>query len=386
MTGRPPAREYFDRELLERFRPQLRYDRQYDYRATAVETMVENPGNILRRRDGEVIARTGGDPALSLALLTSYPVGHQPATDDCLCQAPDAPGDARRMERDPRYSARLYGRVLEDRGRTWLQYWFWLYYNPNHLFGFGKHEGDWEMVQLGLARDGAPELVTYAQHSSGESRRIADRDLELVRDGDELHPVAYVAPLSHASYFSARTHPYLIGIDHPHGDGPRVTPPVEPFGRWVHFAGRWGNTERAIAGRVGNGPPSPAHQRLKWESPDRFHRSMRRRAVRVLLGRAVHALGKLTFPPPPEVSARPEGDGIVVSYRLWGSGARKARHLHLTVHDRDDVIASRTVREAARAGDERLLLSRSPFGCVVTASAFNSLRQRSDLSSTQPIV
>ena len=384
MTTGTRVREYFDGDLLERFRPQLRYDRQYDYLATAVETMVENDGNLLRRWDGEVIAKAGGEPALSLALLASYPHGHEPAADDCLCQAPDARGDARRMERDPRYPARVYGRVVDDGGRRWLQYWFWLYYNPKHLFGFGKHEGDWEMIQVGLGADDRPELLTYAQHDSGESRRASDDDVEAVANGDGLHPVVYVAPLSHASYFKARAHPYLVGIDHPYGDGPRVTPPVSPFCDWVHFPGRWGNSERAFAGRVGNGPPSPAHQGRKWDSPDRFHRSMRRRAFRVLLGRAVHGLGRLTFPPAPEVEARLEEDGVQVSYRLAGRGVRKARHLQLTVHDGDAVIASRTVRGAARAGSEKLLLADVPAGCLVIASAFNRLRQRSALATVRP--
>lgn len=55
--------DHFDRELLERFRPELRYDRQYDYRATAVETMVENEGNLLLTSPPppEVAGRLAGD-------------------------------------------------------------------------------------------------------------------------------------------------------------------------------------------------------------------------------------------------------------------------------------------------------------------------------------
>ena len=241
--------------VLERHKPVLRFDRQYDYRLLSVLGMVENTGNLLRTADGEVIARVGGDPALSLELLTAYPDGREPKPDDCLCEAPDVLGDARRMEGDPRYSGRLYGRLVADDGaRVWLQYWFWLYYNPKNLFGFGKHEGDWEMIQIGLGADGRPEVLAYAQHDSGEARK-ADEAEWIERDGAR-HPVVYVSPLSHAAYFESGTHPYPIGIDHPYGDGPESWPAVEPFGDWVHWPGRWGNTERVIARKIGNGPPS----------------------------------------------------------------------------------------------------------------------------------
>ena len=114
-------------ELLERHKPVLRFDRQYDYRLASVQGVVDNPGNLLMTKHGEVIARVGGDPRLTLALLTAYPDGAEAAADDQLCFAPNVLGDAREMERRPEHSGRLYGRVCEDGGRTWLQYWFWLY-------------------------------------------------------------------------------------------------------------------------------------------------------------------------------------------------------------------------------------------------------------------
>ncbi|MGH2985369.1 MAG: hypothetical protein ACRDLO_01610 [Solirubrobacterales bacterium] len=156
-----------DLVLLERYKPLLRFDRQYDYRLASVLGIVENPGNLLRTADGEVIARVGGDPALTLELLTAYPDGREPRTDDCLCEGPDVLGDARRMEDDPRYAGRLYGLVIRgDGGRDWLQYWFWLYYNPKNLFGFGKHEGDWEMIQLGLGAGEQPEVLSVQPTTS----------------------------------------------------------------------------------------------------------------------------------------------------------------------------------------------------------------------------
>ena len=364
-------------ELLRRHVPLLRFDRQYDYRLAAVDGIVENAGNLLRTSDGEVIARVGGDPALTLELLTAYPDDREPQADDCLCQAPDVLGDARRMEVEPRYAGRLYGRVVHDDDRVWLQYWLWLYYNPKNLFGFGKHEGDWEMIQIGLDADGRPELLAYAQHDSGEARKAADAEW-VERDGEQ-HPVVYVAPLSHASYFEAGTHPYPIGIDHPFGDGPEAWLPVELFGDWALWPGRWGNTERAIATRIGNGPPSPSRQGVKWTAPAAFQRKMGRRKFRAVLGRVLFHLAKPFYPKPPTLSARLEGKRCIVDYRLENTRLRRSRHLYLTVHLGERVIASRAVRYKGATGTEIFRLS-DPASVDVLGSTFNRVRQRSDLA------
>ena len=321
----------------------------------------------------------GGDPPLTLELLRAYPDEREPQPDDCLCQAPDVLGDARAMEGDPRYAGRLYGRVVRaDGGRDWLQYWFWLYYNPKNLFGFGKHEGDWEMIQIGLGSDGQPELLAYAQHDSGEARK-AD-DVEWVERDGSRHPVVYVAPHSHASYFEPRTHPYPIGIDHPYGDGPEDWLPVEEFGDWVNWPGRWGNAERVIAQRIGNGPPSPSCQEPKWTSPAAFQSKMGRRKPRALLGRLLQRLATPFYPLQPELSARLEGRRCIVEYAVRNTGLRRSRHLLLTVHDGERVVASRAVRCAGDAGSEIFRLSAAPSSPQVWGSTFNRVRQRSDLA------
>ena len=365
-------------ELLRRHVPLLRFDRQYDYRLAAVEGIVENPGNLLRTADGEVIARVGGEPALTLDLLSAYPDDREPSSDDCLCQAPDVLGDARRMEVEPRYAGRLYGRHVREDGRDWLQYWLWLYYNPKNLFGFGKHEGDWEMVQVGLGTDGQPELLAYAQHDSGEARKAAEAEW-VERDGEQ-HPVVYVAPLSHASYFEAGTHPYPIGIDHPYGDGPEAWLPVERFGDWVMWPGRWGNAERVIATRIGNGPPTPSRQGSKWTSPAAFQRKMGRRKFRAVLGRVLYRLAKPFYPKPPALRARLEGRRCIVDYRLENTSLRRSRHLYLTVHEGERVIASRVVRYDGDQGTEVFRLAEQPASIEVLGTTFNRVRQRSDLA------
>ena len=370
-----------DLELLERHKPLLRYDRQYDYRASSVAGMVENQGNLLRSSHGEVIASVGGDPGVTLDLLGAYPDERLIDAGDCLCQAPNFLGDARRMDADPRYAGVLYGRVVPgEGGRRWLQYWWWFYYNPKNLFGFGKHEGDWEMIQIGLGSDGRPEALAYAQHASGEARK--PKDVEWVERDSGRHPVVYVSPLSHASYFEAGTHPYPVGIDHPYGDGPEAWLPVEPFGSWNDWPGNWGSKDHVIAGRLGNPPRSPAHQGSKWKDPAAFQRKMRRRAFRSWIGRLMHRLGKSSYPLPPELSARLEGRRCVIDYRVRQTSRRRSRHLYLSVHDGERVIASRTVRCSGDSGTEILRLTEEPVEPEVWGSTFNRVRQRSELTRT----
>ena len=75
---------------------------------------------------------------------------------------------ARRMHADPRYADVCYGSVARDLdGALWLQYWFFYYNNDKTYFGYGAHEGDWEMIQLRLGADTVPTVATYAQRHSG---------------------------------------------------------------------------------------------------------------------------------------------------------------------------------------------------------------------------
>lgn len=65
---------------------------------------------------------------------------------------------------------RVYGRVARERRETWLQYW--LFYRQNTqdrgVLRTGRHEGDWEFVQLRLGPGGGPDLATLAQHRWAE--------------------------------------------------------------------------------------------------------------------------------------------------------------------------------------------------------------------------
>jgi hypothetical protein len=358
---------YFDQPLLERYRPRLVYDRQYDYRATAAETMVENAGNLLRGFDDEVIAVAGGAPALSLDLLTHYPAGREPHAGDNLCAAASRVVDARRME--PRYGHCVYARVVDVEDRRWLQYWLWLYDNPKNVRGIGRHEGDWEMVQVALDADSKPVRVTLSQHKHGEGRNAEKVEHDNTDGG--WHPIVYVAPLSHACYFEARSHVYRIGIDHPYGDGAEIEPPVRQFGDWADWPGRWGNSEWAVAGE-GRGPESPGCQMQRWRQPDRFDEKASG-GGRGLLGRLVHLLGNATCPPPPEIVAERTPAGVRVEYAL-----RRARYLYITLHEGEEIVRSRVLENVKNSGVAAFPMSAIPDGLVVHASAFNLIRQRSD--------
>ena len=204
---------------LERFKPALVYDPQEAYRAMSAASITDNRDNALKRKNGNDVARAGS--GLTLGLLASYEV----QDGDRIDQAGDYLTASRRFQGDPGYRERVYGRVKEDGGRTWLQYWLWCYYNPKHLLGWGKHEGDWEVVQIGLDGDD-PDVLTYSQHENGEAKDWDDAR----RQGE--HPIVYVAPLSHACYFEPGAHPYVLGVDNPDDSLAPVLPKVEEFGAW----------------------------------------------------------------------------------------------------------------------------------------------------------
>jgi hypothetical protein len=107
---------------------------------------------------------------------------------------------------------------------------------------------------------------------------------------------------------------------------------------------------------------------------------MGRRKFRALLGRLLYRLGERFYPNPPEISARLEGRRCIVDYRLANTRLRRSRHLYLTVHDGERVIASRAVRYAGDSGTEILRLPHVSASLAVLGSTWNRVRQRSDLA------
>jgi hypothetical protein len=355
---------------LEQYKPALVYDPQEAYRAMSAASITDHRDNALKRESGSVVSRAGA--GLSLALLTAYDV----KTGDRIDEAGDPLPASRRFQGDAGYRERVYGRVKEDGGRTWLQYWLWCYYNPKHLLGFGKHEGDWEVVQVGLDGD-TPDVLTYSQHSEAEAR-----DWDKARhQGD--HPIVYVAPLSHACYFEPGAKPYVLGVDNPDGSQPPILPRVEPFGAWSGWSGRWGASRGVAGGRFGGlSPASPGRQGAKWDKPATWHgRSKAAQPLRQSR-KLFRAAGTATYPKLQSVAARREGDRILVDYALDPALQRRATRLLVTVHRAEEdelVLASSPERVSGRDGTVEVPVPEGVEGdLTVRASAYNTLRQRSD--------
>lgn len=371
-----------DRQLLERHRPLVRYDAQEPYRICSAATITQAPSNILARKDGTVLARAAdsGPTKLSLGLLTDYPGGLKAAGSDRLDEGPDELADARRLQSRPGFADVAYGRVVRQNNRTWLQYWLWLYYNPKHLLGFGRHEGDWELVQVALDRTGAPELVTYAQHAGGEGRRAEEAEADTADGG--WHPVTYLAPFSHAAYFERGVHPYLGGVDDPDGRGPSVLPLIEALGPWAMWPGRWGNSSGVLGGRLGGrSPAGPGRQGVRWRDPDGFHaRSARTAAVARAARHGFRAVDRLSAPPAPRLQANLEGRRLMVDFAVDPTTIRRPTQLLLTVHEpspREEVLVSQVVALDRVTGAVEVVLPAPADGVLVRASTFNPLRQRS---------
>ena len=133
----------------------------------------------------------------------------------------------------------------------WHQFWTWWLYNPKEYLGFGMHEGDWEMVQIGCddQQGDNPVLMTCSQHKSGQKHEYwSGVQLEAGR------PKVYVAVGSHANYYSV----HHDEVDDADGHGIRVDPQVDEFGAWATWNGQWGNSDNS---------PGPLPSHLSWRAP-----------------------------------------------------------------------------------------------------------------------
>jgi hypothetical protein len=317
--------------LLERHRPIIQYDSLESFRADSVASIVGlamgRRCNSLHRADGTLIAAALPSPEGRAATLdldflaaSAYANGMPVREDDYLDESGGAHADdALAMRRRKDCADVVYGRACRDvEGQIWLQYWLFYYYNDKGFLKVGLHEGDWEMVQLRLGEDGAPDAATYAQHSAAVR---AEWD-ELERRGGGEAPVVYCARGSHASLLRAGTQAAPAVPDHNDGLGPAVRPRLVAIGEdgpgWAAWPGRWGSTRRREAFE-GDSPRGPAQQ-PQWWDPAGFHREARP---------SHEAPGWQLGPmPAPALRARREGEGAILSYRFAAqaqSGSRPQR-------------------------------------------------------------
>jgi hypothetical protein len=363
-----------DAELLWNHRPAFCFDAQEPYRPLTAESITDNVGNRLLRADGTAVAEP-----LTLDLLATYDA---PDAGDRIDQAGDLLEVNARLGADPAYANRVYGRVVRNGELTWLQYWCWYLDNPKHLLGFGRHQGDWEFVQIGLHPDGETAVVTCSQHEAGEARDFAK--VEVAHAGGGTHPVIYVAPFSHANYFEPGAHPYFPGNDEPDGSLAPVLPAhLEEFGEWADWPGRWGGSrgKKVVFARLGRSPDSPGCQGDRWSDPAAYHRKARRKTVWRRIGRLLRRLGARTYPKLSAVTALVDGRKLTVDYVVAPGLLRPATQLYVTVHDAVDperIVLTHVEEISDRAGTVELELPDDLERCLVRASAYNALRQRSD--------
>lgn len=150
-----------------------------------------------------------------------------------------------------------YKRVVKGAPLDWHQYWLWYLYNPKDYLGHGRHEGDWEFVQIGVARE-TPILMTLSAHQGGNKREYWNVE---VRDE---RPVVYVARDSHANYFV----PGRQGVEDECDGRGMIAHRIEwrEFGPWAAWDGRWGNSTG-----LGQSPQSPGQQVRRWKAPHSYH-------------------------------------------------------------------------------------------------------------------
>jgi len=212
-------------------------------------------------------------------------------------------------DNNPEYHRKAYARVVNRSGRfkdyISIQYWLAYFFDD----WANVHEMDWEMVSIILKKlDSTEQPMACVFNAHIGSFRKPWEDVHKVDDEGKknpqgLHPVAYIANGSHASYFSDYpldfnvAVPYLgpvlstvvriakIGKDFTDyvpsfEDGVRYFPDVEVVPqpdkngiwsedwRWLNFKGRWGSpVQMSLGERIIARIPGLRRLRIFFESP-----------------------------------------------------------------------------------------------------------------------
>jgi hypothetical protein len=397
-------------ELLRRFVPRLHFDALERWRPSLTDEYTLR-STFLDGDDRPLPGTPPAEPAMR------EHVDQLESRIDPLGNGPDPDTQARSnallreygTEQDLARAGTCYGRVVRGRGdATFLQYWLFYADNPCVLAP-GRHDGDWELVQIRLRPRGEgfeSTHVTMAGHGKPVTRLFESSD---------GGPDVFVAVDSHASYFDAGAHPMLPLSDVCTPAGPGALPevvllPVEPSKRdWAHWHGRWGidrgpGTWLALKlGRqrtpgifkwlnnagAGESPPSPARQGASWGQPGVFElRGRQRRWTNVAVQRLAHFIGRFSWPrkvPPVRVTAtQPGGGSAPDSYEIEvgraGRFLRRVKRVSVAFWEERPggsrrALAMHSVRSGTTAG---------PFTIEHEgtlhwrAAGYNSLRQRGE--------
>jgi len=286
--------------LLANLRPVLRYDTRERYFAATVEGFVENQfadgpmlgyASRLLRGDGSLIATADDDLRVEFLARDRYADGSPADEDDVLDAGPEPVADARRLRERARHVDAVYARVAPRRdGGVWLQWWLFYFQSAKRipgvrgaegLLGAGLHQGDWELVQVGIPAgrladpEPVPDVAVLAAH--GYAHKIAWDEVDLEPGGGWA---VYVGRDSHASFpkpgrwRGKKRGPFSFDVleDIADGGGESRRPPVQVIRAgepaWVGWPGRWGATKPAPL--IGGGSPRGPWRQRPWRDPDGF--------------------------------------------------------------------------------------------------------------------
>ena len=313
--------------LLQRYRPVIQYDSHESFYADSCAMMTDRvtPGsgkggrcNVLKDGAGKVIASakpSAGQAQLNLDFIRMrYAIGRAANPKDYLdATGRDHVADARRMHALPQYRNQIYGHAVpDDQGRLWLQYWLFYYYNDKAFMGIGLHEGDWEMVQLRLDKQGKPNVLTYSQHLEGARTSWANVVRAMTTDGPV--PVVFSARGSHACYFRPGVYKEAPVVpDYNDAKGLRIRPDCVVISAnspaWVRWPGKWGSTRKRNF--VESPSPRGPKQHWNWKDPDIFHNKSRPTPHRAARVRSMQPV-----PAAPTIAAHRDDGHAVIDYRF----------------------------------------------------------------------
>ncbi|HYV16833.1 MAG TPA: hypothetical protein VE972_12535 [Conexibacter sp.] len=400
-----PAVDAHGLELLRRHAPILRFDSMESLRPCAIDAFVDasimceyvaHDDSVAVALDGSGLERlaAAGEPCWQLDPLGERrPEGTARRSAALLAEF--------RAAQDPRAQGLCYGSVVETARAYFLQYWLFYVDNPCVL-GFGRHDGDWESVQVRVGkRAGRATHVTVSQHGGPETRRMP---------AGQSRPEVFVAVDSHASYLVPGSQPMLPLSDVcDGGQRPEIDLVVEPLpaAGWPLWRGRWGVDRgpgtliahwlhlrwtpallRLVNRRApaGDSPVSPGWQ-SNWPSPARTQaRSVLHTGTRVAPHRFAHWLGNLTWPKsaPALHVVRAAPDLVTVRAEPSGRGLRRVRRVALLFHEQAGLpLAHYAVRADGELHTLELPASTQPLAW--RAAGYNRLRQRGLASASLPL-
>jgi hypothetical protein len=393
-------------ELLRRFAPTLHFDALERWRPGPVDDYLRHSA-VLNAGDRQV----PGTPPAELGMIER--ANERKARLNPLEHGADVDTQKRSNEvlrfyggdQDLASAGVAYGRVVRAGNAFFLQYWLFYPDNPCVLPP-GRHDGDWELVQVRVERAGndyRPTHLTLAEHGKPVNKSISS--------AEEIE--VFVAIDSHACYFKEGANPIIPLSDvcepagTPSGKPDVVLLPVETTkADWAHWAGRWGldrgpGTLLALSlhlkrtpwpltrlNKVGAGesPVSPAHQGQSWSSPSAFAtRGSGRSATTTPIQRFAHFLGEATWPNDPprvEVTALSSAEGSPgPTYRLEAEAAgRFLRRVSMVAiafwEERDGGRRRALALETLRPGESKTLAIPHEGTLVWRAAGYNALRQR----------